>query len=91
MSKHLKRCSSCGKWTDGAMHQCLFCGEEHDKQYKEERRIRSEKGDHRVPILMIHPEDKLWLKIVKRPIQLVQLVLYAIIAFLVYLTTVFAH
>lgn len=69
----------------------MFCGFEHDKKAEEERRLRAEKGDHRVPIIAVNPDDSAWIKILKRPIQLVQLVLYAIVAFLVYLTTVFAH
>lgn len=91
MSKHLKRCKSCSKWTDGASEFCLYCGFEHDKVANEERQARAEKGDHRVPIIQVYPNDKTWVKILKRPVQLVQLILYGIIAFLVYLTTVFAH
>ena len=90
-STHLKRCAYCEKWTVGAQEFCTYCGHEHDKQYKEEIKKRIERGDPRVPIIKVNDEDPFWVKIWKRPVQVVQLVLYAIVAFLVYLTTVFAH
>ena len=89
--KHQKRCANCGKWTDGSLNNCTFCGFEHDQRYKQEVRKREERGDPRVPIIQVNENDPLWLKIIKRPVQLIQLILYAIIAFLVYLSTAFAH
>lgn len=89
--KHLKRCAQCGKWTDGSLEYCAFCGYEHDREYKKEVKKRRDRGDLRIPILRINPSDPTWLKVLKRPVQVVQLVLYAIIAFLVYLSTAFAH
>lgn len=88
---HLKRCKACGKWTDGTLSFCTFCGYEHDREYKKEVQKRKDAEESRIPILRIHDSDPTWLKILKRPIQMVQLVLYAIIAFLVYLSTAFAH
>ncbi|MEQ9186890.1 MAG: hypothetical protein RLP15_04090 [Cryomorphaceae bacterium] len=90
-SSHLKRCAQCENWTDGSLTHCTFCGHEHDQQYKAEIKKREDQGDPRVPIIQVRNEDPLWLKVFKRPVQIVQLILYAIVAFLVYLTTVFAH
>ncbi len=90
-STHLKRCTYCEQWTDGAKEYCEHCGHEHDKQHKEEVKKRTERGDPRLPIIQVQSHDPIWLKILKRPVQVAQLILYAFIAFLVYLTTVFAH
>lgn len=88
---HLKRCADCNQWTDGSLDKCSHCGAQLDKKYKEEIKRREEMGDPRLPIIQIDKSDPIWIKVIKRPIQLVQIVVYAIIAFLVYLTTVFAH
>lgn len=89
--KHLKRCKHCTEWTDGSLDACTHCGHELDKEYKAEVQKRLELGDPRMPVIRVREGDPLWLKALKRPVQLVQLVLYGIIALLVYLTTVFAH
>jgi len=88
---HLKRCKNCREWTNGKLDHCTFCGAELDAEYKKEIQKRIDLGDPKVPLLQVHDHDPVWLKLVKRPIQVAQLIFYAIIAFLVYLTTTFAH
>jgi len=88
---HLKRCKQCNKWTDGDLAFCSYCGFEHNLEANKEKEERKKKGDIDVPILRIHDTDPTWLKVVKRPFQVIQLVLYAIIGFLIYLSTAFAH
>lgn len=90
-STHLKRCKECNRWTDGSEKICVYCGHDHNKIHREEVKKRKENGDLTVPVLRVNESDPLWLKIAKRPVQLVQLILYGIIAFLVYLSTAFAH
>lgn len=91
MHNHLKRCEHCNAWTDGNKTHCEHCRGELNEVYKREVKAREDQGDPRLPIIQIKANDPTWVKIAKRPIQLVQLVAYAIIAFLVYLTTIFAH
>ncbi|MDP4662388.1 MAG: hypothetical protein NWS74_01890 [Salibacteraceae bacterium] len=88
---HLKRCKECNRWTDGKSAICAYCGHDHDKVYREEVEKRKLNGDVSVPVLKINESDALWLKIVKKPIQVFQLILYALIGFLIYLSTAFAH
>ncbi len=88
---HLKRCKECNQWTDGTSAICECCGHDHNKVYREEVAKRKLNGDLTVPVLKIKESDPLWLKIVKKPIQVFQLILYAIIGFLIYLSTAFAH
>jgi hypothetical protein len=58
---------------------------------KREIQKRNDLGDPKVPLIQIHEHDPFWVKIAKRPIQVAQLIFYSIIAFLIYLTTIFAH
>lgn len=88
---HLKRCSSCNQWTDGDLKACEHCGHEHNKAYKEALHKRRQAEDIHIPVWRTKPEDPVWLKVVKRPVQAVQLALYGIVAFLIYLSTAFAH
>jgi hypothetical protein len=90
-STHLKRCKECNRWTDGTEKICAYCGHDHNRVYREEIQKRKLNGDLSVPLLKINETDPLWLKIIKKPIQVIQLVLYGCIAFLVYLSTAFAH
>ena len=91
VDSHLKRCKNCGKWTDGKLDHCNHCDHELDVEYKKEVQKRMDLGDPKLPIIQVRDHDPFWLKIAKRPIQEAQLILYAIMAFLVYLTTTFAH
>ena len=91
VDKHLKRCKNCNNWTDGKLDNCSFCGAELDAEYKKEIQKRNDLGDPKVPLIQIHEHDPFWVKIAKRPIQVAQLIFCAIIAFLIYLTTTFAH
>lgn len=88
---HIKKCKQCGEWTDGNRNTCSFCGTELDSQYKKEIQRRIDLGDPTVPLIQVNDDDPLWMKIAKRPIQVAQLIFYAVLAFLVYLTTIFAH
>lgn len=88
---HLKRCKSCNQWTDGGKPNCEHCGSELNKVEKEEIRKRKQIDDIHVPVWRTNADDPTWLKVLKVPVQMVQLVLYGIVAFLIYLSTVFAH
>ncbi|MEZ4722820.1 MAG: hypothetical protein R2813_13185 [Flavobacteriales bacterium] len=87
----MKRCSHCGQWAEGKPKVCPSCGNEFDKSYKKEIEERRKADDIHIPLWRIKPEDPIWLKIAKRPIQLVQLLFYSIVAFFIYLSTAFAH
>lgn len=88
---HEKRCPSCGQWTDGHQSLCTHCGYDHKEEQRTAFKRRREVDDLHIPIWRSEPSDPWWLTIAKRPVQLVQLVLYGIVAFLIYLGTAFAH
>lgn len=88
---HQKRCPDCNEWFDASLDICNHCGFEHRKKIKKELQKRRDLSDFSVPIWQVHPNDPIWLQIVKRPIQVVQLILYAIVAFFIYLSTACAH
>lgn len=91
LANHQKRCKNCNHWFNGIEKTCPKCGEEHNKKYRQEIENRKLNGDLTVPVWKIHDNDPLWLIVIKKPVQVIQLMLYAIIAFLVYLSTAFAH
>ena len=88
---HLRGCPKCQSWMDAEIETCPTCGFELLKERRAEIKKRQEVDDLHIPIWRINISDPLWLKIVKRPIQIVQLLLYAIVGFFIYLSTSLAH
>jgi len=88
---HLKRCPSCDQWTNSKLEQCESCGFEIHAARRAEVNKRREVDDIHIPIWRIKETDPTWLKAVKRPIQIVQLLLYTIVGFFIYLSTSLAH
>ena len=88
---NLKRCPSCDSWTNSKLDSCESCGFEIHAERRKEIAKRRKAEDLHVPIWRIKPNDPVWLKIIKRPIQIVQLLLYTIVGFFIYLSTSLAH
>lgn len=88
---HLKRCPKCENWSDVKTELCPKCGFELLKQKRAEIDKRMKTDDIRIPIWRTTKDDSFWLLLIKRPVQFVQLILYSIVGFLVYLSTSFAH
>jgi len=90
-SMHVKRCPECDEWTDAKLDNCTHCGFPIHEARRSEIKKRRQVDDIHIPIWRINKDDPFWLKIFKRPVQLVQLALYLIVAFFIYLATAFAH
>ena len=88
---HVKKCQACGIYTDAKIENCAHCGHLIHETRRKELKKRGAVEDIHIPIWRINKEDPIWLQILKRPIQLVQLMLYGIVAFFIYLATAFAH
>jgi len=88
---HQRRCKECGHWHEASLKHCPECGAEQNKEVRAEVKKRLQVEDISVPVWRISPDDPLLMKIVKKPVQILQLILWAIIGFLVYLSTAFAH
>lgn len=86
-----RKCPKCSEWTEGNEPVCLKCGHDFKQAHQVEIQKRLNTDDLHIPVWRIKPQDGVWLRILKRPVQVIQLMLYAVISFLVYLSTAFAH
>jgi len=86
MGFHQKKCEHCQMWTDGALHNCAFCGGVLDEVYKAENKARKLKLPEK-PIIKIYPDDGIFTVVLKRIVQFNQLVFYWIVSIVIYFIT----
>jgi primosomal protein N' len=91
MSKHERKCEHCGHWNDVELEKCESCGEEFNRVFKEDMEKLRKKKPFDIPVITIHPDDSPPFKFFKKIVQFHQLIFYAIIGFLVYLSTSLSH
>ena len=91
MSKHERKCEHCGEWNDVQLETCKSCGEAFDKVFRAHMAKLKKKKIFDIPLIEIKETDAPPIKILKKVVQFHQLIFYAIIGFLVYLSTSLAH
>lgn len=85
---HQIKCEHCGEWVDAHLDQCNFCGKTLREEEKTAASSSNRLKDSLEPQLIpIHDDDSLVVKFFKRIFQLGQMIFYAIIAFLVWITS----
>lgn len=86
--EHQIKCEHCGEWVDAKSEQCSYCGktlrEEEKKAASSSKRL---KDSLEPQLITIYDDDNVFIKFFKRIIQLGQMTFYAIITFLVWVTS----
>ncbi|MAX80671.1 MAG: hypothetical protein CL843_10920 [Crocinitomicaceae bacterium] len=88
MHIHEVKCDQCGQWTHGKNHRCEHCGAILKEEEKKEIAVRKAKGDSIKPrFVKINEEDGWLLVIGKYVIRTGQFIFYALISFLIWITS----
>ncbi len=86
--EHQIKCEHCGEWVDAKLEQCNYCGKTLREEEKKEAYSSKRLKDSLEPqLITIDDDDHPVLKIAKRIVQLGQVIFYAIITFLVWVTS----
>lgn len=87
ITSSIKKCEHCGEWTNGELAFCSHCGEILDKQYRKERAELEREQQEQSPIMkkfkLEKAKDSKFWRIVEKAVQSGQMVLVAIISFIV--------
>jgi RNA polymerase subunit RPABC4/transcription elongation factor Spt4 len=88
MSDHQIKCEHCGSWVDANKETCEVCGKVLRAKDKSETLKRSKVPDPLKPqLIKIHDSDSAVMKFFKKLVQVGQLVFYAIVSFLIWVTS----
>jgi len=88
MQDHQVKCEHCGEWVPVRYETCDHCGKVLRAKEKHEALQRKRLFDPLKPrFIEIRETDPAPLKLIKRMVQFGQLIFYAIISFLVWVTT----
>ena len=85
---HQIKCEHCGEWTDPSLDKCTYCGKTLREEEKKVKASSNRLKDSLEPqLITINDDDHPIVKLFKRVVQLGQMIFYAIITFLVWVTS----
>ena len=90
MEQHEVKCEHCGEWVSPKNETCSNCGKklrEKEKQKEQESKAKRLKDSLEPQLIEINEYDNLIVKFFKHIFRLGQMVFYAIITFLVWLSS----
>ncbi|MGD1843866.1 MAG: hypothetical protein ACFB10_00555 [Salibacteraceae bacterium] len=85
------KCEHCGLWTHGDRQTCNYCGEVTDERYKQEVSKRNKINPFEFRFVKIYAIDPWWLKSGKSFLYIAQLIFFAVVSVIVYLSSIFVH
>lgn len=88
MKSHEIKCEHCGYWTNSKIENCPNCNNKIRANDRKNDLERSKRPDPFKPrFIKIKDNDNLIIQFLKRIVQFGQLVFYAIVSFLIWVTT----